>query len=347
MLTNKLVLTAACGLLLVSCGQKTDTPKEVVKPVKIAVAKSMSAVTKNYAGVVQSDQVTNLAFKVAGQIINLPVDAGDRVKKGDVIAEIDTRDFKLQYEVDRSAYVTAKAQYERFQRLLAKEAVSQQDYEVAETNYDKAKAALENSQNVLNDAQLLSPFDGTVERKLVENYQRVNVGETIIRLVNTGNLYVSFNMADYNLAVLKYGKPDFSVRFNSLNNIYYKARLREYTDISTDGSGIPVSLWIEDKTFKNVVIKPGFSCDVKVDFHFSDDKGAVVLPISSVFVSEVTGTTSVWVVTNDTLELRKVSVAALNDKDQISVLDGVSVGEKVIAAGAVTLNAGQRVKIIN
>jgi len=40
-------------------------------------------------------------------------------------------------------------------------------------------------------------------------------------------------------------------------------------------------------------------------------------------------------------------VAALNDQDQISILEGVTVGEKVIAAGAVTLNAGQRVKIIN
>jgi len=345
---KKLFLFFSCCLLLISCGKKEQTQTETVKPVKVVSAQSMEVITKSYAGIVQSDQMSNLAFKVSGQIVNLAVEEGDCVKKGQVIADIDVRDFKLQYEVNRSAYVTAKAQYERFKRLLDKEAVSQQDYEIAETNYDKAKAALENAQNVLDDSHLVAPFDGTIERKMVENYQRVNVGEPIVRLVNTSKLYVSFNMADYNLSVLRYGRPQFSVCFNSINDVYYKASVRQFTDISIDGSGIPVSLWIDDPTFKKqMVIKPGFSCDVKVDFYFTDTHGAVVVPISSIFVNSITGKDNVWVVQNDTLVAREVIVSTLEAQDKISVLSGLKAGDQVIVAGAVTLVEGQEVKVVN
>lgn len=301
-----------------SCGKTVDNEQEVVKPVKISIAQSSSSLTKDYVGVVESDQVTNLAFKVSGQIINLAVKEGDRVKKGQLIAEIDTRDFILQYEVNKSAYVTAKAQYERFQRLLAKEAVSQQDFEIAETNYEKAKASLENSQNILDDAHLKAPFDGTIEQKKVENFQRVNVGEAIVRLVNTGDLYVKFNMADYNLGILKTGSPVFSVRFNNLSTTFFPARLREYTDISTDGSGLPVSLWVDDAMFKNgTTIKPGFACDVRVVFNFGDSKkSSVMIPISAVFVDTKTGENCVWVVENNELDLRRVTLGSLKERDQ-------------------------------
>lgn len=89
----------------------------------------------------------NLAFRVNGQIINLPVIEGERVKKGQLIAEIDPRDLALQYAADKATFETAGAQLERNKRLLAKQAISKQEYEISEANYQRSKSAYELSSN--------------------------------------------------------------------------------------------------------------------------------------------------------------------------------------------------------
>lgn len=73
---------------------------------------------------VEAVEYVKLAFRVSGQIINLPVVEGQRVKKGQLIAAIDPRDISLQYAADKAAYETAVAQVERNKRLLGRQAIS-------------------------------------------------------------------------------------------------------------------------------------------------------------------------------------------------------------------------------
>lgn len=345
---KRLFLIMACAFCIASCGTPETVKEPVVRPVKVAEVEALGVVTKNYAGFVESSQTTNLAFRVAGQIIDFPVGSGDQVKKGQLIASIDPRDYQLSHEAKRSAFITAKAQYERLSRLLEKEAVSQHDYEIAKTNYEQAKAELENSENQINDTRLTAPFDGTIETCVADNFQRVNVGETVVRLVDTKDLQIKFYLADYNLDALRKGKPTVWVRFGNLSNVYYKARIIDYTDISTDGSGIPVKLKMDDPNFdKTMTIKPGFSCDVKIEFAFESENEAVAVPITAVFEDPTNGKKSVWVVNDEQVAKREVEVSGLVGTDKLSITSGVAVGEKVIAAGAVTLTEGQKVKLIN
>ena len=75
-------------------------------------------------------EYVKLAFRVSGQIISLPVIEGEKVKKGQLIAAIDPRDIALQYAATKSAYETASAQVERNKRLLSRQAISVQEYEI-------------------------------------------------------------------------------------------------------------------------------------------------------------------------------------------------------------------------
>lgn len=344
---KKVLLFFVCVIGLFSCGQKETQTKETLRPVKVTEAMSLSSVSKNYAGVVYADDEVNMAFKVAGQVVNIPVSTGEHIRKGQLLAELDSRDYKLEYDAAQSAYVTAKAQYERYSRLLEKEAVSKQDYEVAFTKFEQAKAQLDNCSNKLSYTRITAPFDATVAEKYVDTWERVNVGQSIIKLVNTDVFYVEFVLSDYSLNVLKEGHPTFWIRFNSLSDVYYKAKLRHYTDISTDGSGIPVTLWVDDPSFKDIVVKPGFSCDVKVDFAFNHVEDTdVAVPITAVFVNPENGEKSVWVVEGEDLSLRKVELGNPVGNECYAVKSGVKAGEKVVSAGAVTLQKGQKVKIL-
>ena len=132
------ILVVLSMLGLTACWQ-TQTPRSFVRPVKLSPAQSLSSYSKDFVGVVSSDQSTNLAFRVGGQVIRTFVGEGDQVREGQVLAKLDPGDFQLQLEADKAQFTTAQSILERSKRLLAKQAISQQDYEIAQSDYLRAK----------------------------------------------------------------------------------------------------------------------------------------------------------------------------------------------------------------
>ena len=126
-------------LIVTSCGQKKGEDIPLVRPVKTATVSSQSVILKDFSGMVEAVEYVKLAFRVSGQIIDLPVVEGQRVRKGQLIAAIDPWDISLQYAADKAAYETAAAQVERNKRLLGRQAISLQEYEISVANYQKAK----------------------------------------------------------------------------------------------------------------------------------------------------------------------------------------------------------------
>ena len=243
------ILSGLCAWIGVSCGgKKENTGQESIRPVRVVKVESLGAMQKMYTGVVQAEEYSKLAFKVSGPLVEMNVDAGQKVKKGTVIAAVDPLDYNLQFEANKAAYVTSKLQMERNKKLLAMQAISKQDYEIAEANYVKAKSAYETSQNTLADTKLRAPFDGFVEQKYVENYQKVQPGESIIKLVNPDKLEVGFILPETNVRLTR-EKMQVAVEFDTYKGKWFKAEVKEFVDASPDGSGIPVRLAITDKSY--------------------------------------------------------------------------------------------------
>lgn len=337
-------------VLLTSCGPKRETDKVTIRPVKTTVVESKSIIGKNFSGIVEAVEYVKLAFRVSGQLTQLPVIEGQKVKKGQLIAAIDPRDIALQYAATQSAYETATAQVERNKRLLARQAISVQEYEISLANYQKAKSEYELSANNMRDTKLTAPFDGSIEKRLVENYQRVNSGEGIVQLVNTRNLRIKFTIPDAYLYLLRSKDARFLVEFDTFKGHTFRARLEEYLDISTDGTGIPVSIRIDDPAFNRDLydVKPGFTCNIR----FTADVGPLVeeswtiVPLSAVFGESEGGSMFVWVVEGDKVRKREVTVNAPTGEAQALVSDGLKPGERIVVAGVYQLTEGETVKDI-
>ncbi len=154
----------AAAILLAGCGQKKETTTTTARPVKTTIVESRSIIRKDFSGIVEAVEYVKLAFRVNGQIIQLPVIEGQKVKKGQLIAAIDPRDIALQYAATKSAYETASAQVERNKRLLSRQAISVQEYEISLANFQKAKSEYELSANNMRDTKLTAPFDGSIEK---------------------------------------------------------------------------------------------------------------------------------------------------------------------------------------
>lgn len=346
---NYLIAFVAISLLT-ACGQKKENKDMIVRPVKTATVESSSEINKDFSGIVEAIDYVKLAFRVSGQIINLPVIEGQKVKKGELIATIDPRDIALQYAADKSSYETAAAQVERNKRLLARQAISLQEYEISLSNYQKAKSAFELSSNNMRDTKLTAPFDGSIEKRLVENFQRVNSGEGIVQLVNTKKLRIKFTIPDAYLHLLRASDRRFLVEFDTYRGSVFKAQLEEFLDISTDGTGIPVTITINDPAFDRVLydVKPGFTCNIRFSANVGPflEESMTVIPLSALFNESNGKKMYVWVVSDNKVNRREVDVMSPTGEAQAFISSGLKEGEVIITAGVHQLVEGETVREI-
>lgn len=346
---KKLPLLFACmAITAVSCGTK---PREVapLRPVKVAAVETLGLVDKSFSGVVMPDQYSDLAFKVSGPLIELNVVEGQKVKKGEIVAKVDPFDYQLKYEASKSSYLTAKSQLERAEKLLAKDAISRQDHESIRANFDNAKAAFESAESLLEDTKLRAPFDGFIQKKYVENYQKVQQGTSIVCLIDPSLLQVRFTMPESNMEHFL-DNPELLVEFENYKGTYFKAKVKEYIPASTDGSGVPVFLHITDPRFnlKDYNVAVGFTCRVILRHNNSANSNETIVPLSSIFA--ITGSNDSYVYVfnaqDSTVSMRKIVKNGVTGRDKIIVSEGVTNGESVVVAGSLRLQDGQKVKVL-
>lgn len=344
-----LFLSSVVVFQLVSC--MTETPVQVFeRPVKVYKTDFMNSFTTSYTGMLKSDEISNLAFKMGGQLVKLAVVEGQKVSKGTFIAEIDPSDQFLQEQSAKANYVNSKSQLERFEKLVSKGAISQQQYESAQANYVRDKSAYENAKNMLSETKIYAPFSGIIEKRFVENYQRVQATEPVVRLINPANLEITFTLPENNIFYMSAPDKEFYVEFEAYPGKKFNARVTKFVDSSVDGSGVPVTVVIDDSSFnpEKYIVRPGFSCTVFLKLGNTTDTGTTSVPISAIYSSLATGKDSVWVYNpaNSTVNIKGITIGGMYGKDLVIVKDGIQPGEEVVTAGIYQLVDGQKVKLL-
>lgn len=330
--------------LLCGCGRRQPAA-QAVRPVKVTTAADAAFVDKDFAGLATPDDVVNLAFKLAGQVLDVPVSNGESVKKGQLLAELDPRDVELQVSANRSAFQQASSQLSRIRRLLEHEAVSRQEYEAAQTQYAQAKSTYENSLDMLTDTKLRAPFAGVIEQKYVDNFERVQAGQAIIRLVNPITTTVKFTLPENGLDLLSLPTTRFTVEFDNYRGVEFAAELKDYAKTSSDASGFPVSLRLTGVDTGRYKISPGMSCTITMQVADADP-GAVSLPLTAIY-APADGGRYVWIVdADDRVHRRPVALGQPFGRDRVLIDSGVAPGDRVVTAGVYRLQEGEQVRIL-
>lgn len=346
----KLLIIVVLFFLSASCGWNGKQEyRDILRPVRVMGIGTPGTSDKIYSGVVGADEYSDLSFTVGGPLVEMNVDAGQLVKKGTLIARVDASDYQLRYDADRAAYVTARSQLERNKRLLEMEAVSVQEYEVSEANFVRAQSAYEASAKALADTRLLAPFDGFVEKKYVENYQKVQPGQPVVKLVNPDKLAVWFILPETSVGLTR-ERMHATVEFDIYRGVRFRARVGEFVDASPGGGGIPVRLIVDDSLFDkySYPVYPGFSVRVNLRTDEGYSSGDYVVPLNAVFIDPLTGHTSVWLYlpSSSTVSRLPVRLGSLFGNDKVLVTDGLQEGDILVVDGVNFITEGQKVKVL-
>lgn len=312
---------------------------------KVTTVSAVDYVDRDFAGMATADDAVNLAFKISGQVASVDVSKGDYVNKGEMLAQLDPRDVELQVAADKAQYERAESQFERMRRLLSHEAVSQQEFEAAQTAYVQARSTYENSKDLLAETKLRAPFAGVIERTYVDTYQRITSGQTILRLVNPVSTTVEFTMPERSMALLSDSLTRFFVTFDNYPNTLFSARLDTYAKTASDASGFPVSLKLNREQSAPYKISPGMTCQITIRSADSTSS-EVAIPLTAVY-APAQGGTYAWVVEDGRVRQQRIVLGDIFGRDMVSVQQGLTQGEVVVTAGVYRLQDGERVRIIN
>ncbi|NOX86777.1 MAG: efflux RND transporter periplasmic adaptor subunit [Chlorobi bacterium] len=350
-----LVYISAFLAFITGCGSEEAPQKEIIRPVKTMIVGSIVDLAgQGYPATTKASQESEISFRVGGPIIRMNVIEGAKVKKGDLVAEIDARDYIIAEQSAKARYEQTKAEAERYKRLWKKGSVAKNDYDRKYANYLQAKAKWEEAENNLKDTKLYAPFSGYYGPKLADVGTEVKTKQPITTISDLDRIEVVTTIPE-KLAVNFKNFDSYEVAFDAYPGHVFKATLKEMGKVPTP-EGYTLTLYLKHKNNPNDLNQPkitaGMSCRVNIKFKSSSDElKQLAVPTAAVFEGDTDNTPSVWILEGSgevrTVKKQHVKLGGFAGKDYLKIVSGLKPGQQIVAAGSKRLVEGQKVKILD
>lgn len=376
---NKKIITGVvvgaltiCGIAIVSVAgvkkqetAKLETEKKLEqklapRPVRIErVAASDSARERSFPGIIKASDETALSFRVGGPLTEVNAVLGEQVKKGDVLMQIDPRDFKdriASLEAQQAGAMAmqqnAQQDYKRIANLFKEKVAPQSDFDHAQSVLDSANAnvkglnaQLQIAKHALADTSLVAPYDGTVTEQLIENYEMIGSGDVVLRFHNIQFLEVTVNVSE-NDVIQHPAQNGLNARvsFPAVPGKSFPARLKEW---STNADQITRTYGVtyEFAAPQDLKVLPGMSATITID-DAQDEASILTVPVSSL-TPGVNGGSVLWVYDeeNGNAKKRNVITGDLIGASRVVIREGIFEGESVVLSGSRLIHENLPLKI--
>lgn len=295
------------GLLLnSSCGNRRPVETGIANVHVVTVKEAGESAVQEFPGRVKASEEVNMAFKVSGTLKKVLVDDGSRVSAGQLVAELDPRDYQVQLAAVQAEYQSVKSEAERIVALYADSACTAYEYDKARYGLEQIAAKYDNARNQLADTKIYAPFSGIVQKRYYDPSTVVAAGMPVLSVVSGDRLemeisfpasvYVDRDRIESFYALFDF-IPDRKIPLN-LISIAPKANANQLyaVRLSIPGNVSPMP-------------SPGMNAMVGVRMKGASD-GKTGIPSSAVFWKD--GSCHVWVYDGTAVRQRDVEVESLH-----------------------------------
>lgn len=359
----KLLLPALLTVFILSCNvplQEEEGKAELggAAPVKATEVKRQKISEKvYYTGLIEAREKIVLTPEVGGKIAKIYVDEGERVRKGDILAEMDTKSIRLQLQQAEAGLAVAKANHndaqknmERMERLRKENAVSEQQYEKVKLAFESAEAQLKQAQASLDLAEhnldvsiMKAPFNGIIASKNAEVGDIINpmmgggfatTPSGVLTLVDFSWVKIHIQVSHEDMVRITKGqKANLTVKafpdkvFSGMVNVVNMAADPISKKFDVEVLVQNTDLLLRPNIFGNVVLE------------VSTHEDALVIPQNAVMEGSY-----VFVVEGDSAVKKKITIG-LQNTTLLEAVQGLKEGELVIVEGNYGLEDGARIEI--
>ena len=348
----------AIALLVSACGGSEPTT-EVLRPVRYTQVFSTGGTReRTFSGAARARVESRLSFRVAGAIEQVPVDVGDSVRVGQLIAELDPEEYQLQLQEAEAAVSrtraeerNAQANLERVRQLYESSNASRNDMDAARSASETAIAQVQAAVNRRDAARLRvsytrlrAPAGGRISSVDVEANENVRVGQTVAVLTSAAEMEVEVAVPEVLISRIREGDP-VTAAFDALPDRSFAAAVTE-VGVTTGSLATTFLVTVRlDRTVEG--LRPGMAAEVQFRFESPDQRERVIVPLVAVgedrngrFVLVVQRVDSI---TGIALR-RPVTVGELTEEG-FEIIEGLVDEELVVTAGITRIADSMRVRL--
>jgi RND family efflux transporter MFP subunit len=359
------IMVLIFGLLLFplfSCQSQKESEEALDQSLGVALVKVYKVQRQRiseklfYAGVIEAWDEVNITPDIGGKITKIHVEEGDRVQKGQLLAELDTRAVNLQLEQAKAGLAVAEANYkdakrnkDRMERLIEENAVSEQQYDQVKLAYEAAEAQLQQAKATLNLANhnlevslMKAPFSGVIASKNAEEGDVINPmmggfspNSGVLTLMDFSQVKIDFDVSQQDVVRIQKGQTAL-------------LKVSAFPDRVFEGQVYLVNLTADPSTKKfkveakidnpDLVLRPNTFGEVTLEVSTHED--ALVIPQKAVLENKY-----VFVASPDNKAVRKEVHLGLQNTDMVEVTSGIVEGDLVLIEGNYGLEDGADIEI--
>lgn len=352
------IFLLVASLSMTACSHP-EAPTEPIRSVKLTqVAVSGVSARQELAGDVRAQVESRLGFRVGGKLIARPATVGQKVKTGDVLAQLDANDLALAAQAAKAQAAAAQSQRDvvaadlkRYTDLKAKGFVSGAEIErrqgaldAAEATLKQARAQLDVQGHQADYARLLADGPGVVVGVDAEVGQVVGAGTPVVRVARDGVRDVVVSVAESALAQLRVGlQAQVRLGTGGESAAPWVGTVRE---VAVSADPATRTYQVKFSLPAGAVAPLGATAYVTLPLPQDAVDQVIKLPTSALMKASGAdkASTAVWVfdAASGTVSPRPVQVAGVDGNDAV-IAAGLKPGEEVVSAGVHVLSPGQKV----
>jgi len=349
--------TVICALpfALVACGEKAPAdPRTQAPQVRAATVQGAGAVSHAFTGTVAARVQSDLGFRVSGKVLERLVDAGQAVKRGQLLMRIDPADLNLAVHAQQEAVAAARARSQqtaedeaRYRDLRGTGAISASAYDQIKAAADAAKAQLRGAKaqadvarNASRYTELVADGDGVVMETLAEPGQVVSAGQAVVRVARAGPREAVVQLPETLRPAV--GSAAQATLFGK-EGVTVATTLRQLSDAADRQTRTFEARYVLKGDLANAPL--GATVTIRIPDGLPAAQGGLQVPIGALF--DTGKGPGVWVISGEPAKVnwRPVVVEHLDDDGARIVAGPLKQGDRIVALGAHLLREGEPVRV--
>ncbi len=293
--------------------------------------------TMEQLGSVEAYEDVELAARTGGTIKWIGPREGDRLQKGEKVAELDSENQLAEVARAKTSYNLAKFEFDRIQTTLEKGVASQSEFDATQAALNSSKALLDLATVALEYCTVASPIDGYLDRLPVDAGEHIEMGRTMMRIVDIDRVEVMVDVPEKSVLYFERGQKAV-IEFSNGAERQFEGVI-DFVALAADANSLtyPLKILVENPDH---FLRPGMIVRVKLVRRELAD--AIAVPFFTIIDRE--DGKAVFVVENGVALERPIKHGAFQG-GLVEIRDGLEIGDQVVVVGHRSLVNGEPVEI--
>ena len=312
-------------------------PQEVsVRVMEVGMAENEGAAS--YVGTVEAGRSATLSSRNSGTINGLRVKVGDKVRKGQALAVVESASVRSSLDASEASLRQAEDGWERIEKVRQSRSVTEVKVVEVETKLEQARAAAKAARRSVEDMTLRSPFEGVVSAVHFSDGVQIGIAEPVVEVVDLSSLEIHFPLPENEYAEVRPGTVA-AVSIPAVGLSELRGSVESKGAVASKLSrSYDCILRLDGQMDPGVM--PGMVCKIMLS---SKGENACIVPASAV-MTDMQGR-YVWSATRDTVEKKYITVGGYSGRG-IVVTEGLQDGDLVITEGSRKVSTGMKVRTL-